>query len=60
MMFQAVLSNRDHPEYGVATIPFPIPHDQYAHCIDLLEVWRLAMQSRLTVRLKRSTAFILC
>ena len=25
MMFQAVLSNRDHPEYGVATIPFPIP-----------------------------------
>lgn len=33
MMFQAVLSNRDHPEYGVATIPFPIPHDQYAHCI---------------------------
>ena len=24
MMFQAVLSNRDHPEYGVATIPFPI------------------------------------
>ena len=37
MMFQAVLSNRDHPEYGVATIPFPIPHDQYAHCMDLLE-----------------------
>ena len=37
MMFQAVLSNRDHPEYGVATIPFPIPHDQYAYCIELLE-----------------------
>ncbi len=33
MMFQAVLSNRDHPEYGVATIPFPIPHDQYTYCI---------------------------
>ena len=31
MMFQAVLSNRTHPEYGVATIPFPIPHHQYAH-----------------------------
>ena len=29
----AVLSNPGHPEYGVATIPFPIPHDQYAHCI---------------------------
>ena len=24
-------------EYGVATIPFPIPHDQYAHCMELLE-----------------------
>ena len=32
-MIQAVLSNPSHPEYGVATIPFPIPHDQYAHCI---------------------------
>ena len=38
MMIQAVLSNPSHPEYGVATIPFPIPHDQYAHCMDLLEV----------------------
>ena len=37
MMIQAVLSNPGHPEYGVATIPFPIPHDQYAHCIELLE-----------------------
>ena len=37
MMFQAVLSNREHPEYGVATIPFPIPHDQYAHCMELLK-----------------------
>ena len=36
MMFQAVLSNRDHPEYGVATIPFPIPRDQYAHCMELV------------------------
>ena len=37
MMFQAVLSNREHPKYGVATIPFPIPRDQYAHCMELLE-----------------------
>lgn len=35
MMIQAVLSNPSHPEYGVATIPFPIPHDQYAHCINV-------------------------
>ena len=37
MMIQVVLGNPNHPEYGVATIPFPIPHDQYAHCMDLLE-----------------------
>ena len=37
MMIQAVLGNSRHPEYGVATIPFPIPHDQYAHCMELLE-----------------------
>ena len=37
MMVQAVLSNRDHLEYGVATIPFPIPRDQYAHCMELVE-----------------------
>ena len=37
MMIQAVLGNPHHPEYGVVTIPFPIPHDQYAHCMELLE-----------------------
>ena len=37
MMIQAVLGNPRHPEYGVATIPFPIPHDQYAYCMELLE-----------------------
>ena len=36
-MMNAVLSNPDHPEYGVATIPFPIPRDQYAHCMEMLE-----------------------
>ena len=36
-MIRAVLSNPAHPEYGVATIPFPIPHDQHAHCMELLE-----------------------
>ena len=37
MMIQASLSNPSHPEYGVATIPFPVPRDQYAHCMELLE-----------------------
>ena len=36
-MMSAVLSNPNHPEYGVATIPFPIPRDQYIYCMDLLE-----------------------
>ena len=37
MMIQAVLGNPHHPEYGVATIPFPSPRDQHAHCMKLLE-----------------------
>ena len=36
-MMKAVLSNADHPEYGVATIPLPIPRNQYDHCVALLE-----------------------
>ena len=36
-MMSAVLSNPNHPDYGGATIPFPIPRDQYAHCMELLE-----------------------
>ena len=36
-MMSAVLSNPGHPKYGVATIPFPIPRDQYTYCMDLLE-----------------------
>ena len=37
MTIQAVLGNPHHPDYGVATIPFPLPRDQYAHCMELLE-----------------------
>lgn len=37
MIMQAVLGNASHPEYGVATIPLPIPREQYDHCIELLE-----------------------
>ena len=35
-MMNAVLSNPSHPKYGVATIPFPIPRDQYTYCMELL------------------------
>ena len=36
-MTQAILDNTAHPEYGVATIPFPIPRAEYANCVALLE-----------------------
>ena len=37
MIMRTALGNPNHPEYGVASIPFPIPRDQYAHCMELLE-----------------------
>ena len=52
MMIQAVLGNPHHPEYGVATIPFPIPRDQHAHCMELLEALEIgdAVKADLNVR----------
>ena len=57
MVFQAVLSNRDHPEYGVATIPFPIPHDQYAHCMDLLEALEIGDAVRADCKVEKIDGF---
>ena len=36
-MMQVILSNSKHPEYGQATIPFPVAQDQYEDCVELLE-----------------------
>lgn len=36
-MIQAVLSNGKHLEYGVVTVPFPIPREEYDHVMELLE-----------------------
>jgi len=36
MMIQAVLGNPHHPEYGVATIPFPI-NDQGGQVMEISE-----------------------
>ena len=44
-MMQAVLSNAAHPEYGVATIPFPIPREQFDHCIELVEALEIGISS---------------
>ncbi len=34
---QAIVSNKAHPDWGCATIPLPIPDEEYAHCMELLE-----------------------
>ena len=57
MMFQAVLSNREHPEYGVATIPFPIPRDQYAHCVELLEALEIGDAVKADCKVEKIDSF---
>ena len=53
---QIVLGNRDHPEYGAATIPFPIPREEYDHCIKLLAALEIGNAAGGTVRCWRSPA----
>lgn len=57
MMFQAVLGNPGHPEYGVATIPFPIPHDQYAHCMELLEALEIGDAVKADCKVEKVDSF---
>ncbi len=57
MMIQAVLSNPHHPEYGVATIPFPIPHDQYAHCMELLEALEIGDSVKADCKVEKLGSF---
>ena len=57
MMIQAVLSNPSHPEYGVATIPFPIPHDQYAHCMELLEALEIGDAIKVDCKVEEVDSF---
>jgi len=35
-VIQVILSNGQHPEYGVAAVPFPIPVEEYDHVMELL------------------------
>ena len=56
-MMQAVLSNPSHPEYGVATIPFPIPHNQYAHCMELLEALEVGDAVKAECRVEKIDSF---
>ena len=57
MMIQAVLSNPNHPEYGVATIPFPIPRDQYAHCMELLETLEIGDTVKADCKVEKIDSF---
>ena len=57
MMFQVVLSNRDHPEYGVATIPFPIPRNQYTHCMELLEALEIGDAVKTDCKVEKIDSF---
>ena len=57
MMIQAVLGNPNHPEYGVATIPFPIPHDQYAHCMELLEALEIGDAVKTDCKVEKIDSF---
>ena len=50
-MISAVLSNPGHPDYGVVTIPFPIPRDQYMHCMELLEALEIDQTGRMSVQM---------
>ena len=56
-MIRAVLSNPSHPEYGVATIPFPIPHDQYAHCMELLEALEIGDAVKADCKVEKVDSF---
>lgn len=44
-ILHAVLSNAAHPEYDVLTIPFPIPREEFDHCIELLEALEIGKVS---------------
>ena len=57
MIIQAVLSNPKHPEYGVATIPFPSPRDQYAHCMELLEALEIGDALKADCKVEKINSF---
>ena len=57
MMIRAVLGNPNHPEYGVATIPFPIPRDQYAHCVELLEALEIGDAVKTDCKVEKIDSF---
>ena len=56
-MMSAVLSNPNYPKYGVATIPFPIPRDQYTYCTDLLEALEIGDAVKADCKVEKIDSF---
>ena len=56
MRIKAALYNADHLEYGLVTIPFPIPQDQYNDTIKMLEALDilLALSGRRLLEVSRN------
>lgn len=44
-ILHAVLSNAAHSEYDVVTIPFPIPREDFDHCMELVEALEIGKVS---------------
>ncbi|OUN99502.1 hypothetical protein B5F98_01845 [Pseudoflavonifractor sp. An44] len=51
-MIGAELSNINHPEFGVVTIPLPIPKEQYDSCTELLEALEMGNATRQDCRVE--------
>ena len=56
MRIKAALYNADHLEYGLVTIPFPIPQDQYNDTIKMLEALDIGDRGQRIVWWRRSKA----
>lgn len=50
MQIKTALYNADHLEYGIVTIPFPIPKDQYDSTIKMLEAFDIGDRGKGTAR----------
>ena len=59
-MMSAVLSNPNHPKYGAATIPFPIPRDQYTYCMELLAALEIGDAVKADCKVEKIDSFYTC
>lgn len=57
MQFHATISNPAHPEYGVATIPFPLPREEYDHSMEVLSALEIGDAVRQDCRVEEITGY---